>query len=60
MEPAPLGDDSSHEYQMSPPADATDVNTLPEGESLCGADETIPRRRPGPQFWAHGKQSPED
>jgi len=48
METVPLSDDSSDEYQMSQSGDETEPETEPEGATLAGAVETIPRRRRGP------------
>jgi len=53
MEPVSLSDDSSDEYQMSHPGDETEADTEPGGANLCGADETTPRRRRGPQLGRH-------
>jgi len=59
MEPVPLSDDSSDEYQMSHQGDETEQDTKPEGANLSGADETTPRRRRGPRLVeTHGNHRP--
>ena len=59
MEPVGLSDDSSDKYQMSHPADETELDTETEGANLGGADDTTPRRRRGPRLVeTHGNNRP--
>ena len=59
MEPVPLSDDSSNEYQMSHPGDETEPDTEPEGVNLGGADKTISTHRCKPRLVEkHGNKRP--